>query len=87
MTICQVGVGEANVSEPLMTRRKTRIAIETRWDWLTWDTARETPAYCPSDGRRKGGANPIQALVWNVGIYRSDAKGKLQVEEPQGRTY
>jgi hypothetical protein len=31
----------------------------------------------------KGSANLIQALVWNVGTCRPDAKGEIQVEDPQ----
>jgi hypothetical protein len=41
---------------------------------------------CLLPGRRlrhKGGANLIQALVWNVGTCRSDDKGETQVEDPQ----
>jgi hypothetical protein len=36
------------------------------------------------DIRHKGSANLIQALVWNVGTCRSDDKGEIQVEDPQG---
>ena len=28
--------------------------------------------------------NLAQAFVWNVGTYGSDAKGEIQVEDPQG---
>lgn len=30
----------------------------------------------------KGGVSPVQALVWNVGTCRLDAKGDIQVEDP-----
>ncbi len=42
------------------------------------------PDYCLSGVRHKDGVTLIQALVWNVGTRRSDAKGGTQVEEPQG---
>ena len=32
--------------------------------------------------RHKGGVSPAQALVRNVGTYRLDAKGELQVVDP-----
>ena len=43
--------------------------------------AQGKPVYCLSDIRHKGSANLIQALVWNVGTCRPDAKGEIQVEE------
>ncbi len=45
--------------------------------------ARMEPAYCPSGDRHKDGVSPAQALVWNVGTCRFDAKG----EAPRGREY
>ena len=39
------------------------------------------PVYCLGDIRNKGSANLIQALVWNVGTCRPDAKGEIQVGE------
>ncbi len=35
------------------------------------------PEGCPSGIRRVGGAKLNQALVWNVGTCRSDAKGEV----------
>jgi hypothetical protein len=72
----QVWSGKANVSEPLMTCRKRRDAVETRVQSLPWDEAWGTPVSCPGDGRHEGGASPDQALVRNVGTYRSDTKGE-----------
>lgn len=46
--------------------------------------ARGTPAYCPSGARHRGGVNLDQAVVWNVGTFRLDAKGEIQVEDPRG---
>ena len=34
--------------------------------------------YRPSGGRCRGGVNLIQALLWNVGTCRFNAKGKVQ---------
>jgi hypothetical protein len=78
----QVRAGKANVSEPLMTCRKRRDVIESRLQSLACDEARGKPVDCPSDDRHEGGASPAQALVWNVGTYRLDAKGDLQVVDP-----
>ena len=81
-TTRQVRAGKANVSEPLTTCRKRRDVIETRLQLLAWDKAWGAPVYCPSGDRHEGGANLAQALVRNVGTYRSDAKGKVQVVAP-----
>ena len=78
----QVNAGKANASEPLMTCRKRRDAIETELQSLARDEARREPADCPSGGRHEGGASPAQALVRNVGTYRLDAKEELQAEDP-----
>ena len=78
----QVSAGKTNVSEPLVTCRKRRDAIETRLQSLAWDEARGMPADCPSGDRHKGGVSPAQALVRNVGTFSLDAKGDLQVVDP-----
>lgn len=68
--------------EPLKTCRKRRDVIKTGLQSLARDEAREAPAYCPSGDRRQGGVSPVQALVRNVGTYRPDVKGELQVDDP-----
>jgi len=78
----QVSAGKANASEPLMTCRKRRDVTETGLQSLAWDEARGKPADCLSGDRHEGGASPAQALVWNVGTSRLDAKGELQAEDP-----
>ena len=78
----QVSAGKTNVSEPLITCRKRRDVIETRLQSLVWDEARGKPVDFPSGDRHEGGASPAQALVRNVGTYRLDAKGELQVVDP-----
>ena len=42
--------------------------------------AQRKPAYCLGGVRHAGGVNLDQALVWNVGTCRPDAKGETQVE-------
>jgi hypothetical protein len=42
------------------------------------------PAYSLNGIRYGGGANLIQAFMDNVGTCRSDDKGEIQVEDPQG---
>ena len=78
----QVSAGKTNVSEPLTTCRKLMDVIGTRLQSLAWDRARGMPADCPSGDRHEGGVSPAQALVRNVGTYRLDAKGDLQVVDP-----
>ena len=78
----QVCAGKANVSEPLKTCRKRTDVIETRLQSLACEAARGKPVDCPSDDRHEGGASSVQALVRNVGTFRLDAKGDLQVVDP-----
>ncbi len=78
----QVCAGKTNGSEPLTTCRKRRDVIETRLQSLVWEAARGMPADCPSGDRHEDGVSPAQALVWNVGTCRLDAKGDLQVVDP-----
>jgi hypothetical protein len=49
----------------------------------SWDKARKEPVYGPSGDRRKGGASPDQAFVWNVGTERLDVKGEVRGDEPR----
>ena len=81
---CQVSAGKTNASEPLMTCRKRMDVTETRLQRLAWDEARQVPADCPSGDRHEDGVIPVQGLVWNMGTYHLDAKGEVQVEDPQG---
>ena len=78
----QVSAGKTNESEPPMKCRKRRDVIETGLQLLARDEAREKPVDCPSGDRHEGGVSPAQALVWNVGTCRLDAKGELQVVDP-----
>jgi len=78
----QVSAGKTNESEPPMKCRKRRDVIETGLQLLARDEARRMPADCSSGDRHEGGVSPAQALVRNVGTYRLDAKGELQVVDP-----
>lgn len=80
----QVCAGKTNVSEPLTTCRKRRDVIETGLLLLVRDKTRGMPADCSSGDRHEDGVSPVQALVRNVGTCRLDAKGEVQVEDPQG---
>jgi len=80
----QVSAGKTNVSEPLTTCRKRRDVIETGRLLLVRDKARKVPADWPSGDRHEDGVSPVQGLVRNMGTYRLDGKGEIQVEDPQG---
>jgi hypothetical protein len=78
----QVSAGKTNASEPPMKCRKRKDVIETGLQLLARDEARRMPVDYPSGDRHEGGVSPAQALVRNVGTYRLDAKGELQVVDP-----
>jgi hypothetical protein len=78
----QVWTGKTNESEPLLTCRKRWDVIETGLQSLARAQARGMPVDCPSGDRHQDGVSPVQALVGNVGTYRLDVKGELQVVDP-----
>ena len=80
----QVRVEKTNVSEPLTTCRKRRDVTETGLQLLVRDQMRAKPADGSRGDRHGDGVSPAQALVRNVGTWRLDAKGEIQVEDPQG---
>ena len=82
-----MGVTETNTSEPLRKCRKRRDAIETRGESLTWDKPSGGPAYWLGGGRHGGGVNVTWASAWNVGTWRPDEKGAMQVAAPQASEY
>ncbi len=57
--------------------------IETRLRIWLWDEARKEPAYGPGGDRRRSGASRVQALMWNVGTERPDAKGEVRGGDPR----
>jgi hypothetical protein len=65
--MCQVGIGKASVSEPLMTCRKAEDDIKT--GALKW--CRDEPGGCPCIGQAVSGMKAARARsaasVWNVG--------------------
>src|SRR5215475_6159880 len=86
-TTCQVRSVETKASEPLMTGRKRRDEVKTGGKSLTRDKLRGHPAHCLSGLRPGGGVTAEQALTWNVGTWRRDAKGEAQGATPQAPEY
>ena len=78
----QVCAGKTNASEPLRTCRKRRDVTETGLQSLAREEAQGMPADCLSGDRHEDGVSPGQALGRNVGTWRLDAKGALQVADP-----
>lgn len=74
--------GETSESEPLMTCRKRMDDAETGGKSLTRDESGGRPDCCPGGIRHEGGVTLDQALAWNVGTWRLDAKGEVQVGGP-----
>jgi hypothetical protein len=70
---------ETSASEPLTRCRKQKGDVETGGLSLSQEKVQREPAYCLDGVRHAGGVNLIQALVWNVGTCRPDAKGEAQV--------
>ena len=67
-----------------MTCRKRRDDVETGGKSLTRDKSGGCLIDCPGGVRHEGGVSLVQALVRNVGTCRLDAKGEVQVADPQG---
>ena len=78
---------ETNASEPSMTCRKRRDDVKTGGLSLTRDKSGGDLLYCPGGVRHEGGVNSVQALVWNVGTCRPDAKGEAQAADPREPEY
>ena len=78
----QVCAGKTNASEPLRTCRKRRDVTETGLQSLAREEAQGMPADCLSGDRHEDGVSTAQALGRNVGTWRLDAKGALQVADP-----
>ncbi len=60
---------------------------KTRLQSLAWDAVEASPVYGLGGDRHKGGVILVQALAWNVGTCRCDAKGKVQGADPPGQKY
>jgi hypothetical protein len=65
-----------------MTCRKRMNDAETGGKSLTRDESGGWPDFCPGGIRHEGGVTLNQALAWNVGTCRLDAKGEIQVGRP-----
>jgi hypothetical protein len=74
----QVCLKETNVSEPLMTCRKTPDDVETGVNLASGSKGWGGPADCPTDVRHEGGVTLRQASIRNTGTCCSDAKGETQ---------
>jgi hypothetical protein len=75
---------KTNASEPPRRCRKRRNVTETGLQSLARDEVEAGPAYGLDGGRHKGGVISVQALAWNVGTCRYDAKGNVQGAAPRG---
>ena len=78
----QVCAEKTNVSEPSMTCRKRRDVDRNRAPVVGSGQTRGEPADCSSGDRHEDGVSTAQALVWNVGTFRLDAKRELQAVDP-----
>jgi len=79
----QVTMQETTEKEPLMKCRKYTDDVKTGKRWLTRDKSERHLSYCSGGIRHKGGVTCIEALTWNIGTCRPDAKGKVQTENLQ----
>ncbi len=79
----QVRSGETSASEPLMTCRNSQDDVETGGMVVASGTSSGGALKAGPDGiRLGGGVNPDQALLWNAGTCRPDAKGEAQAGSP-----
>jgi hypothetical protein len=74
----QVRTRKANESEPLMSCRKLHNCHRNQTSFAVCEEAQRGPAYWLGGGRQIDGAILVQAFMWNVGTWRSDAKGAAQ---------
>ena len=75
----QVRSGETSASEPLMTCRNSLDGVETRGKAVAPGMSLAGALRPSPNGARLGdGVNPDQALLWNAGTCRPDAKGQAQ---------
>jgi hypothetical protein len=79
----QVRSREASESKPSMNCRKRTVDVETEGDGH-FGTSKGGDLETGSCGiRLEGGANLDQALIWNVGTCRPDAKGASRAGDPR----
>ena len=80
----QVRSGETSASEPLMTCRNSQDGVETGGKVVAPGMSSGGALEPGLSGTRlEGGVNPDQALLWNAGTCRPDAKGEAQAGSPR----
>ena len=76
---------ETNANEPLLTCRKRKDVIKTRFVVMTWDKSRRDPVYGLDGDRYTAGRNLAQAFLWNLGtcslMLRENSKRKTRKAE------
>ncbi len=77
-----VGFGETSESEPSMRGRKGIVDVKTGISGHLGTSLGGDLEPGPCGIRLEGGVTPRQALAWNVGTCRLDAKGEVQVGGP-----
>jgi hypothetical protein len=77
-----VRLGETSESKPSMNGRKGNVDVKTEVSGHLGTSLGGALKPGPSGIRLEGGVTPRQALVWNVGTCRLDAKGNVQVGGP-----
>jgi hypothetical protein len=77
-----VRLGETSESKPSMNGRKGSVDVKTEVSGHLGTSLGGALKPGPSGIRLEGGVTPRQALVWNVGTCRLDAKGNVQVGGP-----
>jgi hypothetical protein len=82
-----MSVMETNTSEPLIKCRKRRNVIKTRGESLTWDKSGGDLFTVQMMTGMEARVNMTRAFAWNVGYLGCDAKGAIQVEDPQEFEY
>jgi len=82
-TVSDMVQKETNENKPLKRCRKNPYRRrQNLGSNPTLGKAQGIPVYCLSGVRHKGGVTLDQALMWNVGTCRPDAKGEIQAEAP-----
>lgn len=80
----QAGSGETSASEPLMTCRNSQDDVETGGMVVAPGKSLGGALEPGPDGIRLGGGVTLdQALLWNAGTCRPDAKGEVQAGDPR----
>jgi retron-type reverse transcriptase len=78
----QVCAVKTNASEPSMKCRKRWDVHRNRAPVVGSGQTRGEPVDCSRGDRHEDGVSTAQALVWNVGTFRLDAKRELQAVDP-----